>query len=175
MTEVESNNDIRHHLKKMDEFFEVHSVLGRILTADKIFQEFCDENEINFLWVKHHLKEVQEEFFIITQQEFLDYLEYPELADKFVRLFKFLIDLRFIRYYENDKYLLSELFKSFCDLCDTYRLESIEFFEKYAKIDSMKVADAIKYYHECYKDDGMWATETYCKYFGLEHNDEFLV
>jgi len=179
MTREEIETALKAHKEKIKRLKSSHKLLGAILKVDERLVKFSQEHQLNYLWVKNRLKDIYEAFFIFNVNQFLEYLLQPDYEDSLRKLFKLLGQLKMIRYLETDvngdNYLISELFSRYTELCDNYRLDSIEYSEKYAGIDDLTPHEAVGYYHSCHADDPMWSTKAYCDYYGLEHDDGFYI
>lgn len=169
------NKALKVHRDKMKRLTDTGKMLELIVKSDKKILKFCDDHNLNFLWIKPKLKEMSSKFFILTQEQFLSLMGQPDFDDDFNRLFKALIQIKFIRLYKDDEYLVSELFNCYSELCDNYQMDSLEYLSEYYPIDKLDVHNVIAYYHSKHEDDPMWSSEGYCEYFNIEFCDEFQI
>lgn len=179
MTDEEINAEIDFHIKKMKELDVTCQLLKKIIKANNIIIKWCNQFEINYLWIEYVLFNIEKEFFIITPEQFHSYINQPKHGEFLKKLWNILISLKFFRPIKKntnkDEFLISESFRSYVDLCNSYVLDSLEYFEKYSIIDSMDVDEALDYYHSYHLNDPMWASKSYCDYYGYEHNDSFYI
>jgi hypothetical protein len=172
MTEQQIEIALSEHKEKIKELEYSYKTLGNLILVDKKILKFCSIQHLNYFWVKDVLKRFKDKFFIVTELEFLDFINELEDLNKSSKLFYLLSKLHLIRLIGDGKFLLTELLTTYIDLFAHYQLDSIMYSEEYSKIDMLSPQDAIAYYHNLYKEDSWWANEAFCNYYGYNYNDE---
>src|SRR5258708_2542860 len=79
MTEQQIEIALSEHKEKIKELEYSYKTLGTLILVDKKILKFCSIQHLNYFWVKDVLKRFKDKFFIVTELEFLDFIN--ELED----------------------------------------------------------------------------------------------